>query len=244
MPTWRPKNTKSNRIIYKDNNTPYIVKRGGVEDPYKEEVVESGIILPDVVARPTQNTWNYIKDFQKDVPNKSIRNTMALLANKSWTREPQQNIISKIREIYDNAGKPKIRNIQNSALTIYGELTGDKKQVGRPYYQPIPNTMYLPRIKSPYCPAYNPKSFIKELSHPYLNNLVGLVEGAIGLPSDFKVNGKNGYNRPDHFEYKTHRIVEPLLNSYILGAGRILSAPTTLQETNNKILNRLNKIDK
>ena len=212
------------------------VKERGINDPFKAEVVNIREPLPELIVRPTQDTWNYIEEFQKDIPNKSIRNTMAMIADKGTIRRPQQDTISRIRKIYNISGRPKVKDVEDSMLNAYGELAGKKRYVRRPHYYPITNTMYLPRIKTSYGDAY--EKFIPELAHPYLNQLVGTIKGSWGLPGDIRINGKDGYHRPEHFEYKTHRIVEPLLDLYI-SRGAVPSAPTTIEELNNEILSRL-----
>lgn len=223
-----------NKIQYR-NGLKYVKERG-INDPFKAEVIDIKEHLPELIVKPTQDTWNYIEQFQKDIPNKSIRNTMAMIANKSTVRVPQQNTISKIRQLYNLAGRPEVRDVDDSMLNAYGELAGKKKHIGRAHYNSITNTMYLPRVKTPYGDGY--EKFITELAHPYLNQLVGIIAGSWGLPGDIRINGDSGYFRPKHFEYKTHRIVEPLLNNYI-SRGMAISAPTNVEELNNEILSRL-----
>jgi len=37
------------------------------------------------------------------------------------------------------------------------------------------------------------------------------------LPGDIKIKGVSGYDRPGHFEYSAHRIIEPAIERYIMG---------------------------
>lgn len=99
--------------------------------------------------------------------------------------------------------------------------------------------MYLPRIQTPYGPAYD--EFMTEISHPYLDSIVNPFELYFDFPGDAKINGKTGYQRPTHFEYKTHHIVEPILNRYIMYQGKVPSAPNNIEEVNQQIKHRLQK---
>lgn len=56
------------------------------------------------------------------------------------------------------------------------------------------------------------------MSHAYQYNSNNTnTYNKIGLPSDIKINGKDGYNRKNHFEYEAHEIIEPNIYDYVLG---------------------------
>lgn len=192
------------------------------------------INLPDLEVKPTQNTWNYVDWLKQQIPNKRVRNTMAHTANNIRSRDPQQEVITRIVELYNNAGRPKIQDVSNSNVNLYGQLTDDDKYKNRPNYNPINNTMYLNQGDWHYGGSYNANDFIAELSHPYLSHLQGPIKAYIGLPGDIKINGKDGYHRKGHPEYNAHKIVQPSLHSYIRGSSA-LSHPKNINQLNSRI---------
>lgn len=141
---------------------------------------------------------NYTKDLEK-IFNDQDNYFLAVDAN-----DP----VKRVYDAWVAAGRPKI----TGDSSIINKFT----DTGRLNYLPIINKTYN---------TDNIEDIISELSHP-IQLKYDKGYNKINLPKDVLksiVGTMNGhevqYNNPNHFEYRTHSIIEPTLRAYIYDKG-------------------------
>lgn len=139
------------------------------------------------------------------------------------------DVINRLYNIYSASNKPNVTHNRNLIVNVLGGILSNSNRY-RANYNPVTNTIYLPSSLND-SPAHkywkkhrgdqpniNNLHYIAELSHAYQYNSNNTNNyNKIGLPSDIKINGKDGYNRKNHFEYEAHKIIEPNIYDYVLG---------------------------
>ena len=119
---------------------------------------------------------------------------------------PYQNTNDEIKRLYDiwnSAGRPKI----TSKNSIFGNVFGIKNA----HWNPINNSIYN---------SGNINSIVSELAHPIqykTGDKNRLVDYVLGFPKAIYGNFTkyDAYSDENHYEYDTHRNVEPALREYI-----------------------------
>lgn len=176
--------------------------------------------LPEVTVKPGLKTKigsAQMKAMFGDSPYKSriVRQMDNLGYNQSQTE-----LLSNLYNIWLQAQAPS----STSKDSLFNIVTGK----GRAMYDPITNSMTS---------IHNYDDFISELAHAYQFKT---KEGEKykgtwydKLPGDIKVNGKEGYERPSHYEYQAHTVLQPILESRIFKyepGGRINYGSTLVQQ--------------
>lgn len=187
--------------------------------------------LPEIVVKPEEWQTDFIKNFANKEIRQSFYRTMASKANNLRMRKEKEvlrslgydkdliddylestsnegllreeedidNKLHRLYNVYNKAGRPKI--VSKDFLSKLG---------ARPHYIPI-----LDRIS-----ANSPNAVISELSHPIqtkydkdysISNLVRDVP----LTIVGELNRLEHYNNPSHYEYRTHKVIEPIVRDYI-----------------------------
>lgn len=135
--------------------------------------------------------------YDEDLINDYLKSTV----HEGFLREKEDldNKLHRLYNVYNKAGKPKI--VSKDFLSKLGT---------RPHYIPILN-----RIS-----AHSTEDVISELSHPIqikydkdysTSNLVRDVPLTIAG----ELNRLEHYNNPSHYEYRTHKVIEPIVIDYI-----------------------------
>ena len=167
---------------------------------YDNKTIE--VTLPEIVVTPSEVQKEYKLKVRPFLDKKA-----ALDIGKSFDQLPKQYFDSRMKafiDIHEYAGKPHLKGIQNPILPI---TTNSGKP--RAYYNPVFNT------------AYNINSLrdaMEEMSHPIQLKLSKKPTAEIFDYVKDVVTGKQleSYNKKGSLEYNTHRIVQPLLNKYLL----------------------------
>lgn len=155
-----------------------------------------------------QKLGQFTEDSRKAFQNKldSLSNDYSTFAEDPNT--PYRNVNDEIKRLYDvwnAANRPEI----TSKNSIFGDMFGFKTAHWNPVNNSIHNTATLQTI-------------ISELAHPIqykTGDKNRLYDYLLGLPK--AVYGRfskhyNAYSDKNHYEYDTHRNVEPALQEYIL----------------------------
>ena len=167
---------------------------------YDNKTIE--VTLPEIVVTPSEVQKEYKLKVRPFLDKKA-----ALDIGKSFDYLPKQSLDSQMKafiDIHQYAGKPHLKGIQSPILSI---TTGNGDP--RAYYNPIFNT------------AYNINSLrdaMEEMSHPIQLKLSKKPTAEIFDYVKDVVTGKQlkSYNKKGSLEYNTHRVVQPLLNKYLL----------------------------
>ena len=167
---------------------------------YDNKTIE--VTLPEIVVTPSEVQKEYKLKVRPFLDKKA-----ALDIGKSFDYLPKQSLDSQMKafiDIHQYAGKPHLKGIQSPILPI---TTNSGKP--RAYYNPVFNT------------AYNINSLsdaMAEMSHPIQLKLSKKPTAEIFDYVKDVVTGKQSksYNKKGSLEYNTHRVVQPLLNKYLL----------------------------
>lgn len=206
------------------------------------EITYDGGTLDEVVVKP--EAWQ--KDFIKNFGTKEIREAFYTILPNNSLKEKNVQIKRHLKHKYDtptileylnsrrsndlaleeddlNNKIHRLYNVWNDAnrpnIYIDKKLKGEKigsLGKGRSHYNVFTNALVLT----------TPYDAISELAHPIQSKydrtynkyrLLGAdpIEALIGELGPGKVHNAH-YRNPNHYEYRTHRVIEPMIESYVL----------------------------
>ena len=182
-------------------------------DSYSFQVQKN---LPDVVIHPPKD--GAVDKMRKMIPDKNLRTKFYedLYNNERsvYADVDKRLFINRLYQLYKKSGEPSIKStksLSNFIVPVIQFVTGNN--IHRPNYNPLLNIIHAPDM--------NPNSIVAELSHAYQYHGTDTprnynwIKQWFSLPSDIKINGKSGYERPGNYEYVAHEIIEPYFNSYL-----------------------------
>ena len=182
--------------------------------------------LPEITVYPKDWQYNFndtfgnmsdiIKQEMNDKMYKKLFDEKGHFKNTFGKDYSTTKALERFYNIYKLADSPTITNKTTILDKINHKIRGD-----RAYYNPITNKIYaknLDDIISEFSHVINPDSnFIS-----YITQLPNTIKGEFNIikqnhNKDKFITNKiyNHYNDPSHYEYSTHKIVEPLLSDYI-----------------------------
>jgi hypothetical protein len=179
----------------------------------------------------SQQQWNMYKNTDALLNSDANENTKkAIITASVKGYDVDADYLDRRLRVNKLAGSPNYLNTAQSKIdkTKYALAIGDiqPKEQGtflrnvetddnfknevkiRSYYNPVTNT-----IKG--------KNYISEEAHGYRNEqsseILSFLKSYIKYPYFSESGQLEGYNNPDHYEFDTHQIVEPVLQGYIDG---------------------------
>lgn len=168
---------------------------------------EININLPELIVTPKQKQIELHNKYIQNIPEE-IRNYVNKFSYKTIGTE-YRDPVERFMEVYDKAGNPKI--IMNAPIRLT-----DSNGNPRAYYD---GNVNIPKGSNN---VY--KSAIEEFAHPIEYDIFGFSPKRI---TQFVKNQYNElkkvhkhYNDKDNYEFRTHKIVEPKLYGYVLGADK------------------------
>lgn len=173
------------------------------KNPEIRELIDENWVLPDRRRRSKEMELQFDRDFlEGNMDYDEYKKHYSRQKNRSnrfpvYYDTSSDHIYKRVLDVYKAAGEPRIH-------------TGE----GRAYYRKrIIGKDSIHNISTV-------KDFIAELAHPIEGT--GIITWIKDLPKTLKgelTRSYEHYEDPNHFEYKTHKIVEPSLRNYILEGG-------------------------
>lgn len=173
------------------------------KNPEIRESIDENWVLPDRRRKSKEMEQQFDRDFlEGNMDYDEYKKHYSRQKNRSnrfpvYYDTSSDRIYKRILDVYKAAGEPRI-------------YTGE----GRPYYlKGVIGKHSIHNISTV-------DDFISELAHPIEGT--GIITYLKDLPKTLRgelTRSYEHYEDPNHFEYKTHKIVEPSLRNYILKGG-------------------------
>ena len=179
------------------------------------------IKLPEVIKIPSNKDVKTKQYIQQLVPNKNYRDDLYKSASYLNLKDSQNNLNNKSVYISDNDYALRLARLYKAAgspnINRLSIQEGEYAKKGRAY-------MHHSYISNDDLYINTPEDLIGELSHSY-----GFKQGATptinskidqliyGNSDNYYIKGKTGYSNPRHYEYQTHKVVEPNLYNFLRG---------------------------
>lgn len=190
--------------------------------------------LPEAVITPSEGDILSKNRLNEMFPNVKDYHQLSdyFYGNTARNGLSQNEQIDRLYQIYSVSGKPKLKSA--SWAMKYFPIYNKKMRYGaRPNYNPFSNTIHIYDRNYP-----DMGNYIAELAHAYQFRAMPFSwDKLTSLPSDIKVNGKTGYERPTNLEYQAHSIIEPMIENYVSGNIKSFNQ----DRWNNILQNEINK---
>ncbi len=184
-----------------------------VQNMLKYNPIYNAGTLSEVESRPSYDTYQARMRIKEMIPNKKLREAFLLNTIDKSTRfadnytENEYNKISKLYDIWQASGKPKIRKT-NFFTKLFLPYRDDKSNS---HYNFHSNNIRL-STKAPH--LIEELSHALQFKHPELKDLIGQTSGLFDL---IKNGDQARYSRPGNTEYLAHTIIQPYLEDYVNG---------------------------
>lgn len=180
--------------------------------------------IPEITVTPPKD--NAVYKIKQIIPNKELRNSFYnnLYDDKDSSGFDYEDTfdrrmyINRLYELYNKSQKPTIRNTQSelfNTIPLLQKIGIMEGSSDRAHYSPFTNTLYV-------SPEFVMSDIEAELSHAYqvkgtdTPRSWNWMKQFLSVPNgDIKINGSSGYDRPGHFEFTAHKIIEPIFHNYL-----------------------------
>ena len=172
----------------------YVPQDQGFSD--SDEILDNGM-LGEVVVTPTFEQTYMLDRFPTEITR--TLNDYYLAYNP----DSQKEVFNRLYNMHTQAGDPTVKLIKESSNKKFVDTGRAHIRYRDEALNHAYNTMY----------ANDFDDYMAELSHPIQHKVMGHpnLYGDETYYDDDKM-----YDDPNHFEYKTHEIIEPLLKQYII----------------------------